>query len=147
MPGTLRLFLWYSLLTHTGQEKLPWKWLNNNLFQKFQLPLLIFPKSENKLYTKGRLWGRKLITREFALEQSNQRGSQAFFNSSKKLKEKTQPLRANMLNFEKNSSFGQISWGTPINMPLLLPNIFNKGKIFKHFWLFFKNQEKNFFWG
>ena len=54
-------------------------------------------------------------------------------NSSKKLKEKTQPLRATMLKFEKNSSFGQISWGTPINMPLLLPNIFNKGKVFKHF--------------
>ena len=30
------------------------KWLNNSFSQNFQLPFLIFPKPENKLYTKER---------------------------------------------------------------------------------------------
>ena len=53
-------------------------------------------------------------------------------NSSKKLKEKTQPLGAALLKFvqtrEKNLPFSQISRGTP-KYTILLPNIFKKGNI------------------
>ena len=57
-------------------------------------------------------------------------------NSSKKLKEKTQPLGATLLKFKKLKK-KLIIWpnfpGVPLNMPFLLPNIFNKGKILEMF--------------
>ena len=60
---------------YTGQEKLPEKWLNNNLLQKIPLPLLIFPKPENKLCTKERFWDTKLNSCDVISEQSQQRAS------------------------------------------------------------------------
>ena len=57
-------------------------------------------------------------------------------NSSKKLKEKTQPLGATLLKFEKlkkKTHFLAKFPGAPLNMPFLLPNIFNKGKILEMF--------------
>ena len=42
-------------------------------FKKFQLPLLIFPKPENKLYTKERFWDRKLNSCVVISERSQQR--------------------------------------------------------------------------
>ena len=57
-------------------------------------------------------------------------------NSSKKLKEKTQPLGATMLKLKKLKKkthlLAKFLW-VPLNMQFLLPNIFNKGKIFKIF--------------
>ena len=57
-------------------------------------------------------------------------------NSSKKLKEKTQPLGSTLLKFvklkKKTHLWNKFS-GLPLNMPFLLPNIFIKGKILEMF--------------
>ena len=57
-------------------------------------------------------------------------------NSRKKLKEKTQPLGATMLKLKKLKKKTHLLAkfpGVPVNMPFLLPNIFNKGKILEMF--------------
>ena len=69
-------------------------------------------------------------------------------NLSKKLKEKTQPLGASMLKSEKlkkKNSFLAKFPGAPLNMPFLLPNIFNKAKILEMFrFIFQKSRKKHF---
>ena len=66
-------------------------------------------------------------------------------NSSKKLKEKTQPLGSTLLKFvklkKKTHLLDKFS-GLPLNMPFLLPNIFNKGKILEMFWFIFQKSRK-----
>ena len=66
-------------------------------------------------------------------------------NSSKKLKEKTQPLGSTLLRFvklkKKTHLLDKFS-GLPLNMPFLLPNIFNKGKILEMFWFIFQKSRK-----
>ena len=57
------------------------------------------------------------LTQAFFLTSAAEKTKTQGQNSSKKLKEKTQPLGATLLKFlktqEKNSSFNQISRGTP----------------------------------
>ena len=69
-------------------------------------------------------------------------------NSSKKLKEKTQPLGATLLQFvktqEKNSSFSKISRGTP-KYAIFIAKYFQIGEHFGIFLVFLKkNREKTF---
>ena len=57
-------------------------------------------------------------------------------NSSKKLKEKTQPLGATLLQFVKTQEKTHLLAkfpGVHLNMPFLLPNIFKKGNILEIF--------------
>ena len=69
-------------------------------------------------------------------------------NSSKKLKEKTQPLGATLLKFlktqEKTHPLAKFP-GVPLNMPFLLSNIFKKGKILEIVLIFFQKSRKKHF--
>ena len=66
-------------------------------------------------------------------------------NSSKKLKEKTQPLGATLLQFvktqEKNSSFSKISRGTP-KYTIFITKYFQKREHFGNYFDFFKKIKK-----
>ena len=66
-------------------------------------------------------------------------------NSSKKLKEKTQPLGATLLKFvktqEKNSSFGQISRGTP-KYAIFITKYFQKREDFGNCFNFLKKKSR-----
>ena len=93
-----------------------------------------------------RLYDKDLTTRPgFFLTSAAEKTKTQGQNSSKKLKEKTQPLGATLLQFvktqEKNSSFSKISRGTP-KYTIFITKYFQKREHFGNCFNFFKKIKK-----
>ena len=100
-----------------------------------------FSSSRDKVPVRGdphvsSFFFNELLAQAFFLTSTAEKTKTQGQNSSKKLKEKTQPLGSTLLKFvklkKKTHLLDKFS-GLPLNMPFLLPNIFNKGKILEMF--------------